>query len=55
MVQKAIDKEIEPIQNRDYQNFKFIELQLDNFKNTEIDFVKYNINIMDIKSLKALG
>ena len=49
---KAIDKEIELIENRDYQNLKFIEQEINDLKNTEIEFVKYNVYLMNIKSLK---
>ena len=48
---KAIDKEIELIENRDYQNLIFIEQELKNFKNTEIEFVNYNIYLMESKLL----
>jgi len=47
---KAIDKEIELIQNRKHQNLKFIEQEINDLKNTEIKFVKYNIYLMNAKS-----
>ena len=49
---KSIDKEIELIQNRDHQNLKFIEQEINDFKDTEIEFVKYNVYLMDHNSLK---
>ena len=49
---KAIDKEIELIENRDYQRLKFIEQELNDFKDTEIEFVKYNVYLMDHNLLK---
>ena len=49
---KAIDKEIELIQNRKHQNLKFIEQEINDLKNTEIKFVKYNVYLMDHNSLK---
>ena len=49
---KAIDKEIELIQNREHQNLKFIEQEINDLKNTEIEFVKYNINLMNSNRLK---
>jgi len=49
---KAIDKEIELIENRDYQNLKFIEEELNSFKAQNIKFVDYNIYLMDVKLLK---
>lgn len=49
---KAIDKEIELIQNRDYQKFKFIEQEIDILRDAEIDLVKYEINSIDVRSLK---
>ena len=48
----AIDKEIELIENRDHQNLKFIEQEINDFKDTEIKFVKYNVYLMDHNSLK---
>jgi len=49
---KAIDKEINLLQNRDYQNFYFIEKELETFRDTEIKFLDYNINLMNVESLK---
>ena len=49
---KAIDKEIELIQNRKHQNLKFIEQEINDLKNTEIEFVKYNIYFMKSNLLK---
>ena len=47
---KAIDKEIELIQNRDYQNFELIKQEIDKFKDIDVNFVKYNIHLMESKS-----
>ena len=49
---KAIDKEIELIKNREHQNLKFIEQEINDFIDTEIEFVKYNVYLMDYISLK---
>jgi len=49
---KAIDKEIELIKNREHQNLKFIEQEINDFKNTEIESARYNIYLTNIKSLK---
>ena len=49
---KAIDKEIELIENRDHQNLKFLEQEINDLKNKEIEFVKYNVYLMDHISLK---
>ena len=49
---KAIDKEIELIENRDYQNLKFIEKELNFFKTQNIKFSEYNIYLIEVKSLK---
>ena len=49
---KAIDKEIELIQNRNYQNIKFIEKELNSFKKENIKFVDHNIHLINVKSLK---
>ena len=50
---KAIDKEIELIKNRDYQNFKFIEQEIAYLKEKkDTRWVDYNIYSLEIKSLK---
>ena len=49
---KAIDKEVELIENRDYKNIKFIEQEINNFEDAEIKFTEYNVNLMDHNSLK---
>ena len=49
---KAIDKEIELIKNRKYNNFKYIEEAINNLKDKEIEFVKYNVYLTDSESLK---
>ena len=49
---KAIDKEIELIQNRDYQNLKFIEQEVNSLNDLEINFADYSIYLMNTKSLK---
>jgi len=49
---KAIDKEIELVQKRDYQNLKLLEQELNKFKNSEISFVNYNIYLIETKSVK---
>jgi len=49
---KAIDKEIELIKNREHQNLKFIEQEINDFIDTEIEFVKYNIYFMKSNLLK---
>lgn len=49
---RAIDKEIELIQNREYQSLKFIEQAINDFNDLEINFVDYNVFLMKTKSLK---
>lgn len=49
---KAIDKEIELIKNRNYRQFKFVEQELDLFKDTDIKFLDYNIHLTNVKLLK---
>jgi len=49
---KAIEKEIELIKNRNYENLKFKEQELDNFKNLGIEFVKINLFTVEAKPLK---
>ena len=49
---KAIDKEIELIENRDYQTFKLIEQELNSLKAENIKLADYNIYLMDVKLLK---
>ena len=49
---KAIDKEIELIQNRSYTHLKFIEQEINKIKNMEFNYIDYNIYFMETKSLK---
>jgi LPS O-antigen subunit length determinant protein (WzzB/FepE family) len=49
---RAIDKEIELIQNRKYQSLKFIEQEINDFQDLEINFVDYNVFLIKTKSLK---
>ena len=49
---KAIDKEIELIENRDYQNLKLIEQEVNSFKAQNIKLADYNVYLMDVKLLK---
>ena len=49
---KAIDKEIELIENRDYQNLKLIKQEVNSFKAQNIKLADYNIYLIDIKLLK---
>jgi LPS O-antigen subunit length determinant protein (WzzB/FepE family) len=49
---KAIDKEIELIQNRDYHYFKLIEEEINEFKDTDTKLVDYNLYLIETKSLK---
>jgi len=49
---KAIDKEIELIKKRDYKIFKSIEKEIDSLRNEDINWIKYNIYLAEVKSLK---
>jgi len=49
---KAIDKEIELIKGRDYQNLKTIEQEINSLKDLEFNYVEYNIYLLKTKSLK---
>ena len=49
---RAIDKEIEIVQNRNYQELKFIRQEIDNFKKENTEFVAYNVYLTDVKLLK---
>ena len=49
---KAIDKEIELIENRDYQNLKLIEQEMNSFKAQNIKLADYNIYLMNVNLLK---
>ena len=51
---RAIDKEIELIQNRDYQFLKLIEQEINEFKDSDAKFVDYNIYLIETKSLKNI-
>lgn len=46
---RAIDKEIELIEKRRYQRFDLIEKELNEFKKSKFDLVKYNIFLIDKK------
>ena len=48
---KAIDKEIDLIENRDYKRFKFIEEELNFFKAQNIKFADYYVYLMYYNSL----
>ena len=48
---KAIDKEIELIKNRDYQNFKFVEQEIAYLKEKNTRWIDYNIYSLVVKSL----
>ena len=49
---KAIDKEIELIENRNYQNLKLIEQEINSFKAQNIKLADYNVYLMEVKLLK---
>ena len=49
---KAIDKEIELIQNREYQNLKLIKQEIDSFKLQKIKLADYNVYLISTQSLK---
>ena len=49
---KAINKEIELIKKRDYANFKIIEKEINSLKKENIEWIKYEINSIQVKSLK---
>lgn len=49
---KAIDKEIELIQKRNYKSLELIENEIAIFKDADIKFVDYNIYLMSSKYLK---
>ena len=49
---KAIDKEIELIKNRDYESLKYSEQEIDALKDLEINYVDYNVYLIETKSLK---
>jgi LPS O-antigen subunit length determinant protein (WzzB/FepE family) len=49
---KAIDKEIELIEKRDYQNLIFIEEKINSFKKIDTKWINYNIYSSEQKLLK---
>jgi LPS O-antigen subunit length determinant protein (WzzB/FepE family) len=49
---KAINKEIELIKNRKYQKFQFIKQEINSLKKDSINWVNYNIYLIETKSLK---
>lgn len=48
----AIDKEIQLIENRDYQNFKFIKQEIDSLKKESNNLMNYNIHSAKVAFLK---
>lgn len=50
---KAIDKEIEVLKNRNYKSMTNIEENITTLKNTEINWIDYNIFLFDTRSLKS--
>ena len=48
----AINKEIELIQNRDYQNIKLLEQEINFLKKENIKWINYNIHLMKSELLK---
>ena len=48
----AIDKEIDLIKKREYKNFKFLEQEINSLKKKKIQWVNYNIYLINTKSLK---
>ena len=51
---KAINKEIELINNRDYKNFEFAEKQINLLKNDEIEWVNFNIYSTEVNRAKNI-
>jgi LPS O-antigen subunit length determinant protein (WzzB/FepE family) len=49
---KAINKEIELIENREYQNLKFLRQEINSFKALSVKFADYNVYLMSSKLLK---
>ena len=49
---KAIDKEIELIEKRNYQQFETIMKEINFFKKKSINWINYNIDLINVKSLK---
>jgi len=49
---KAIDKEIELIESRDYQNLKFIEQEINLLKTQKIKLADYNVYLISTQTLK---
>ena len=49
---RAIDKEIDLIQNRKYQIFDFIEQEINILKATDTQWIIYNVHLMGTKPLK---
>jgi LPS O-antigen subunit length determinant protein (WzzB/FepE family) len=49
---KAINKQIDVIKNRKYSNFKVIENEINFIKNIDIEWVNYDIKLIDAKPLK---
>jgi len=48
---KIIDKEVELIRNREYKHLITVEEELNLLRNTDIKWIDYNINLVNVKSL----
>ena len=49
---KAINKEIEIIQKRDRKKFRLIEEEINTLKKEAVEWINYDINLIEVKSLK---
>lgn len=49
---KAINKEIEIIQKRDRKKFTLIEKEINSLKKEAVEWINYDINLIEVKSLK---
>tara|TARA_B100000925_G_C21942653_1_gene445309 strand:+ start:27 stop:1052 length:1026 start_codon:yes stop_codon:yes gene_type:complete len=51
---RAIDKEIELIKKREYKNLELIEKEIYSLKDKDINFVDYNVYLMETEGLKNM-
>jgi hypothetical protein len=49
---EAIDKEIEILENNDYNNYKLVKQIINSLKKESFDWANYDTNFFEVKSLK---
>ena len=50
---KAIEKEISLIANREYRELSNLEKEIDNLKNSDINWIDYNLFLLDVETINS--